>query len=80
MRRVISRSLGDIEAFKAWLKAKKCRAVVMESTGVYWIPLYAVLEGEFDVKLANPERTRKTPGRKTDQSDGAPRNLHDLPM
>lgn len=61
--------LDGIEAFKDWLKASKCRAVVMESTGVYWIPLYATLEDEFDVKLANPARTRKITGRKTDQSD-----------
>ena len=67
--RDFEKSLEDIEAFKAWLKAKKCRAVAMESTGVYWIPLYAALEDEFDLMLANPERTRKTPGRKTDQSD-----------
>jgi len=67
--RDFEKSLEEIEAFKAWLRASRCRAVVMESTGVYWIPLYAALEGEFDVKLANPERTRKTPGRKTDQSD-----------
>jgi transposase len=63
------KDLKGIEAFKAWLKSNKCRAVVMESTGVYWIPLYAGLEGEFDVKLANAQRTRKVPGRKTDQSD-----------
>jgi transposase len=67
--RDFEKSLEDIEAFKGWLKAEKCRAVAMESTGVYWIPLYAALEDEFDVKLANPERTRKTSGRKTDQSD-----------
>jgi len=67
--RDFEKSLEEIEAFKAWLRASRCRAVVMESTGVYWIPLYAALEGKFDVKLANPERTRKTPGRKTDQSD-----------
>ncbi len=41
----------------------------MESTGVYWISLYAALEGEFDVRLANPQRTRRVPGRKTDQFD-----------
>jgi transposase len=67
--RDFEKSLEDVEAFKAWLKTKKCRAVVMESTGVYWIPLYAALENEFDVKLANAGRTRKTAGRKTDQSD-----------
>jgi transposase len=63
------KDLNGIEAFKAWLGRNGCRAVVMESTGVYWIPLYAGLEGEFDVKLANAQRTRKVPGRKTDQSD-----------
>jgi len=54
-------------ALKTWLKTKKCRAV--ESTGVYWIPLYAALENEFDVKFADAGGTRKTAGRKTDQSD-----------
>jgi transposase len=58
-----------MEAFKAWLRAMRCRRVVMESTGVYWIPLYAALEDEFEVKLANAQRTRKIAGRKTDQSD-----------
>jgi transposase len=48
------KDLKGIEAFKSWLKVNKCRAVVMESTGVYWIPLYAGWEGEFDVKLAMP--------------------------
>jgi hypothetical protein len=46
--------LKGIEAFKAWLKVNKCRAVVMESTGVYWITLYPGLEGEFDVSLPMP--------------------------
>ncbi|MEM3602765.1 MAG: transposase [Candidatus Bathyarchaeia archaeon] len=36
---------GGIEAFKAWLKKNRCRSVVMESTGVYWIPIYSALEG-----------------------------------
>lgn len=63
------KDLKGVEAFKAWLRENKCGAVVMESTGVYWIPLYTGLEGEFDVKLANAQRTRKVAGRKTDQSD-----------
>jgi transposase len=41
----------------------------MESTGVYWILLYAALEGEFDISLANAQRTRKVSGRTTDRSD-----------
>ena len=63
------KDVDGIEAFKGWLRERKCKAVVMESTGVYWVPLYAALEGEFAVRLANPQRTRKVPGRKTDQSD-----------
>jgi len=58
-----------IAAFKEWLSMNECKAVVMESTGVYWIPLYAGLEEEFDVKLAHAQKARKIAGRKTDQSD-----------
>jgi transposase len=67
--RSFEKDLEGMEAFKEWLRESRCRAVVMESTGVYWIPLYAALEGEFDVSLANAQRTRKVSGRKTDQSD-----------
>jgi len=44
------KDLKGIEAFMSWLRDNRCKAVVMESTGVYWIPLYAALEDEF-VKL-----------------------------
>jgi transposase len=67
--RRFEKDVEGIEAFKTWLRENRCNAVVMESTGVYWIPLYAGLEGEFNVKLANAKRTRKIDGRKTDQSD-----------
>jgi transposase len=67
--RSFDKDLEGIEAFKAWLKGNKCRAVVMESTSIYWIPLYAALEGEFDVKLANAQRTRNILGKKTDKLD-----------
>jgi transposase len=63
------KDLEGIEAFKAWLRENKCKAVVMESTGVYWVPLYAALEGMFDVKLANAQRTREKLGKKTDKVD-----------
>ena len=67
--RSFEKTVDGMEAFKAWLKANRCRAVAMESTGVYWIPVYAALEDEFDVKLGNAQRIKKVPGRKTDQSD-----------
>jgi transposase len=67
--RKFEKDVEGIEEFKTWLRDNRCSAVIMESTGVYWIPLYAGLEEEFNVKLANAKRTRKIDGRKTDQSD-----------
>ncbi|MEM2888970.1 MAG: hypothetical protein QXR42_05765 [Candidatus Bathyarchaeia archaeon] len=37
------KDLEGIEAFKAWLTAGKCKTLIMKSTGIYWIPLYAAL-------------------------------------
>ena len=47
------KTVEEIEALKTWLRTKRCRAVVMESTGVYWIPLYAAVESDFEVEPAN---------------------------
>ena len=41
----------------------------MESTGVYWIPLWSLLEANFALTLVNPRHFRAVPGRKTDQKD-----------
>jgi len=67
--RRFEKDLEGIETFKAWLRESKCKAVVMESTGVYWIPLYVALEEEFDVKLANAQKTKSLLGKKTDKVD-----------
>lgn len=53
----------------AWLQQEGCTHAAMESTGVYWKPVYATLEGYFDLKLANAQRIKNVPGRKTDVSD-----------
>jgi transposase len=45
-----------------------CGAVAIESTGVYWIPIYTVLEG-IEVILANAYKVKHTPGKKTDKRD-----------
>ncbi|MDQ1473496.1 MAG: transposase [Bryobacterales bacterium] len=51
----------------AWLKACGVQTVAMQSTGVYWIAVYEVLEREgFDVYLVNARGTRNLPGRKSD--------------
>jgi transposase len=60
----------EINAFVDWLRSRDIRLVAMESTGVYWRPVWNLLEGQFDVKLANSEHIRNIPGRKTDRKDG----------
>ena len=49
-----------------WLRESGCSHVAMESTGVYWKPVWHVLEGEFELVLANAAHIRNVPGRKTD--------------
>lgn len=59
----------DINILKTWLKTNGCVRAVMESTSIYWVPLYLALEeSNFDVTLANAYQVKAIPGRKTDQS------------
>jgi transposase len=52
-----------------WLAESKCSHVALESTGVYWKPVWHVLEGSFELTLANAASIRNLPGRKTDVND-----------
>lgn len=52
-----------------WLAACEVTHVAMEATGVYWKPVWWVLEGHFELTLANPRHIKAVPGRKTDVSD-----------
>jgi len=52
-----------------WLESKDVTHIAMESTGVYWRPVYNILEGFFDITLANAQRIKNVPGRKTDVGD-----------
>jgi transposase len=62
----------DLQAIVQWLKQCDIETVAMESTGVYWKPLYALLITEgFDVYLVNAKQTKNVSGRKTDMSDAA---------
>jgi transposase len=55
---------GDLEAIAAWLKDCGVTTVAMESTGVYWIPLYDLLASQgFEVLLVDPRQTKHAPGR-----------------
>ncbi len=62
----------DLKAIVQWLKQCLIDTVAMESTGVYWKPLYALLIAEgFEVYLVNAKQTKNVSGRKTDMSDAA---------
>jgi transposase len=62
---------ADLYALAEWLRQCQIETVVMESTGVYWIGLFAVLEERgFDVRLVDAHYARQVPGRKTDVQDG----------
>lgn len=60
----------DIERMADWLISTGIETVAMESTGVYWVPVYEVLEGRgLEVILANAREARAVPGRKSDVND-----------
>jgi transposase len=60
----------DLKDLAAWLRSCGIETVAMESTGVYWIPVYEVLEGEgFQVWVVNARQVKNVPGRKTDLQD-----------
>jgi transposase len=60
----------DLYTLAAWLHACRIETVAMESTGVYWIPVYEILEARgFQVHLVNARHLKHVPGRKTDVKD-----------
>lgn len=60
----------QLEEMAQWLKQCGVKTVVMESTGVYWIPVFRVLEAHgLEVLLVNPRHVKYVPGRKTDVAD-----------
>ncbi len=61
---------ADLYKLAAWLKRCNIDTIAMESTGVYWIPLFEILDEQgFDVRLVNPRSIKNAPGRKTDVLD-----------
>ena len=59
----------SLRTLKEWLLDNECHVVAIESTGVYWRPVFNVLEGSVQVILVNARHTKHMPGRKTDMSD-----------
>src|SRR5438874_1898805 len=68
--RVFRTFTPDLEALVAWLLACRSDTVAMESTGVYWIPLYELLEQHgITPYLVNARHVKTVPGRKSDWND-----------
>ena len=59
----------DLLALADWLQSQQVTPVAMESTGVYWKPVWNILEGQFEVVLVNAQPIKAVPGRKTDTKD-----------
>ena len=60
---------GGLRALSEWLVALECTHVVMESTSVYWRPVYDALEGHVEIVVCNAQHVKNVPGRKTDMTD-----------
>ena len=60
---------NDLRKLSEWLKEYGVTAVAMESTGIYWKPIFNILEDDFDIVLANAQHIKNVPGRKTDVKD-----------
>ncbi len=72
-RREETRTFGtmtdDLLALADWRAAAGCTHVAMEATGVYWQPVYNILEGAFEILVVNALHVKAVPGRKTDVRD-----------
>lgn len=67
--RTFGTTTGELLRLVGWLQAACCTHVAMESTGVYWKAPYNLLEGRFELVVANASHIKNLPGRKTDVSD-----------
>jgi transposase len=59
----------ELLALSDWLKEQGCTHIALEATGVYWKPVYNLLEGSFELLVVNARHIKAVPGRKTDVKD-----------
>jgi transposase len=64
-------TVSGLLTLRDWLAAHRASQVVMEATGVYWKPVWHMLEDDFELMLVNARHVKQVPGRKTDLSDAA---------
>ncbi len=64
-------TVSGLVTLRDWLEAHGVSKVALEATGVYWKPVWAVLEDGFELTLCNARHVKQVPGRKTDVSDAA---------
>jgi transposase len=67
--RTFSAYTSSIEDLREWLKINRITHVAMESTGVYWKPIFNILEDDFEIILVNARHIKNVPGHKTDKKD-----------
>jgi transposase len=67
--RRFSTATRDLLELADWLAARGVTHVAMEATGIYWEPVWHILEGRFELVLANAAHIRNVPGRKSDVKD-----------
>ena len=68
-KRTFGTTTGEILGMAEWLKRPGVKSVAMESTGVYWIPIYNLLQGDFELVVVNAHHMKAVPGRTTDVTD-----------
>lgn len=67
--RIFRTVTAGLLALADWLKRHEITHVAMEATGVYWRPVWTILENQFELLLVNPQHVKALPGRKTDVKD-----------
>jgi transposase len=67
--RTFGTTTDQILALGAWLQSQGVKSVAMESSGVYWVPIYNLLEEQFELVVVNAQHMKAVPGRKTDVQD-----------
>ena len=67
--RTFSTFTNSLKELNDWLHSFGMTPVAMESTGVYWKPIFNILEGDFEILLVNGRHVKNIPGHKTDKQD-----------